>query len=126
MDQIISLSAEIMTGNNVTRSNRARSFHGTSTSFLESLEICLKSEIGTEYFYRYLQQNHCEELAIYLQLLQKFKVQTTDKQRYVVVKEIINTCVSPKGLYAVNISYETRKKVELLLYLQMTNKTNLK
>ena len=102
-------SVQIMTGN-LTR-HGIKSFHGSNTSFLDSLEVCLSSEIGTEYFYRYLQQHYCEELTIYLQLIEKFKNETTIKQRYIVVKDIINICIEPKGRYAINISYETRQKV---------------
>ena len=119
MDQIISLSAQIMTGENVddlespnSTKARSKSFHGTNTEFLKSLETCLESTIGTEYFYRYLHQNHCEELAFYLQILQKFKAGTTEIQRYGVVKEMIKSCINMNGTFAINISYETRKKVE--------------
>lgn len=118
MDQIISLSAQIMTGDNLEHSNskcnspktRSRSFHGANTMFLQSLETCLTSTIGTEYFYRYLHQNHCEELAFYLQIIQKFKAQSTEIERYGVVKEMTKSCIEMNGTFAINISYETRKK----------------
>mmetsp|Transcript_43355 Transcript_43355/g.69477 ORF Transcript_43355/g.69477 Transcript_43355/m.69477 type:complete len:410 (+) Transcript_43355:26-1255(+) len=107
MDTIIHETALIMTGQAIQRMNH---FHGQQTHFLQSLEVCLSSSIGTEYFYRYLQQCQCPEIRHYLELLQKFKSQCSDKQRYVVAKQMIHQCVSENGVFAINISYEARNK----------------
>ncbi len=79
MEEIITVAARIMTGdineNNKVLKRRPTAFHGVNTVFLQSLEVCLTSEIGREYFYRNLNQNCCEELTVYLELLRKFKNQ---------------------------------------------------
>eukprot|EP01084_Bolivina_argentea_P001174 2152_1 len=136
MEEIITLAARIMTGditenNNENNDNnnmhskitvnenhitnyqhyhrrRTTAFHGVNTIFLQSLEVCLESVIGREYFYRYLHQNWCSELTVYLELIQKFKSQKYDKQRYIVAKDLINECISTNSKFAINISYETR------------------
>ena len=63
--------------------------------FLGSLEQCLKSSMGREYFYNYLQQTYCDEIAIYLQLIAKFHLQTSNKERFMIAREIVRTRYPP-------------------------------
>eukprot|EP01083_Nonionella_stella_P035706 97375_1 len=114
MEQVITISARIMNDTLLSRQNSMRrlsSFHGVNTLFLESLEMCLASDIGTEYFHRYLESQCCHEVSEYLKLMQKFHKQRTDQERCMVAKEIVKCCVDANGEYAVNISYETRKNL---------------
>ena len=83
-------------------------------SFLQSLRICLASSIGREYLYRFLQQTFCDEIAIFLQSLSKFKIQSSEKERFMVARDIVKNSIEPTATFAVNISYETRQAVECL------------
>lgn len=81
-------------------------------SFLQSLRTCLSSNIGREYMYRYLQQTFCDEIAIFLQSLAKFRIQLSDKERFMVARDIVKNSIEPAATFAVNISYETRSFVK--------------
>eukprot|EP01083_Nonionella_stella_P301409 1033820_1 len=113
MDQVILMCAKIMTQQNTMYKNhlRVRSFHGANTDFLASLETCLASAIGREYFHSYLKNQSSHEISVYLQLMQKFKDQQSNQDRYVVAKELMQYCIVSDGDFAINVSYETRKNV---------------
>eukprot|EP01084_Bolivina_argentea_P119604 212054_1 len=92
----------------VNRKNRLKLFRGINTPFLRTLETCLSSNIGSEYFYRYLINNYCEELVMYLKLMEQFKNARSNTERYDIGIDLMDTCIISTSTYAINISYETR------------------
>eukprot|EP01084_Bolivina_argentea_P169505 293825_1 len=113
-DEIFTLAAQIMTGQDLKTSYHlndiAQSFENENITFLQSVDICLKSPIGTEYLSRYLQQTWCDEIALFLQSISKFKQQTNDKARFIVARDITKTSIKPTATFCINISYECRQK----------------
>eukprot|EP01084_Bolivina_argentea_P137594 242332_1 len=126
MEQILLLSAHIMIQTNFTRvrrKTRLAFFRGSNTPCLESLEKCLLSNIGSEYFFRYLINNYCEELVIYLKCIQKFKNAISDKERYNIAIDLMETCIFPNSRFAINISYETRNSLLVNFEVLKKNKS---
>lgn len=82
--------------------------------FLSSVDRCLQSSIGREFLYMFLTQTYCDEMAVFLQLLFKFKHQTTDKERFMTARNIVQTSIDPDGEFPINISYGVRTEVMLL------------
>ena len=80
-------------------------------NFLQSLNVCLKSKIGRNYLHRYLEQNYCDEIVIWLQLIKKFNDSMSNKERFMNARNIIKTCITPTARFAINISHETRTNV---------------
>eukprot|EP00483_Globobulimina_turgida_P007631 UN07646 len=68
----------------------------------------MKSSIGQEYLYRYLSQTWCDEIAIFLKSLLRFKNLMSDKERFMVAREITKTSIQPTAMFSLNLSYETR------------------
>ena len=105
-----------MTGQDLKYSSHlndiATSFGNNNIQFLQSLDICLKSSIGNEYFTRFLQQTWCDEIAIFLQSISRFKKQLSNKQRFIVARDIIKISIKPSATFSINISYECRNKVK--------------
>ena len=99
IDVIFTMAAQIMTQQSLNKvfylndvaKNTLNDDKDHNMDFLESLEKCLKSAMGREYFYKYLQQSICDEIIIYLQLIAKFHSQTSDKERFMVARDIIRT-----------------------------------
>ena len=121
IDQIFTLAARIMTGQSLDEESNGYHLADLQDemkdhSFLQSLHICLESNIGREYLYRYLQQTFCDEIAIFLQSVKKFKKQTSDKERFMVARDIVKNSIEPAATFAVNISYETRQKVKIFAH----------
>eukprot|EP01083_Nonionella_stella_P276790 940830_1 len=60
MDELFSFAAQVMTGQNIRQSSHlmdiTKQFQGDHIPFLQNLEMCLRSQIGTEYPERYLSQ----------------------------------------------------------------------
>ena len=83
-------------------------FQGNDIPFLENLDVCLKSNIGKEYLYRYLAQTWCDEIAIFLQSLTRFKSLTSIKERFIVARDITKASIHPSAAFTLNLSYETR------------------
>ena len=109
MEQIVRLASTVM----MSKSDSIQLDYTNKPNILccinfRSLEECLGSVIGREYFYRYLKQHCCPEITVYLELMNKFKNQYTDSQRYFVAKDIIKQCISTHGKFQLNISYKTR------------------
>lgn len=118
MDEIFTLAAQIMTGQDIKHSSHLNdivsSFGTEHIVFLQSLDKCLGSNIGREYLYRYLSQTWCEELAIFLQSLHRFKTQICPKARFMIARNICKTSIQSYATFTINISYETRQFVECL------------
>ena len=119
IDQIFTLAARIMTGqdlNEVSNSYHLADLQDEMKDlpFLQSLPVCLASNIGREYLYRYLQQTFCDEIAIFLQSLAKFKIQSSDKERFMIARDIVKNSIDPSATFAVNISFETRQAVQYI------------
>jgi len=111
-DEIFAVAAQIMTGQKLKCSAHllklSEQFQGDEIPFLQSLDACLSSEIGREYLFRYLAQTWCDEMVIFLQTLSRFKALPSEKERFMVAREIVKTCIRPSATFALNISYENR------------------
>ena len=116
MDEIFTLAAQIMTGQDIKYSSHLNdivsSLGAENIIFIQNLDNCLKSNIGREYLYRYLSQTWCEELGMFLQCLFRFKNQTCPKARFMIARNIVKTSIQPHATFSVNISYETRQNVK--------------
>ena len=118
MDEIFTLAAQIMTGEDINTSSCTTKFHEISRSFgsldiefIKDLNQCLNSTIGREYLYRFLQQTWCDEIAIFLQTVAKFKKQLTPVQRFMIARDIIRTSINTQATFTLNISFECRQSV---------------
>eukprot|EP01083_Nonionella_stella_P040097 109020_1 len=115
MDELFSFAAQVMTGQNIRQSSYlmeiTKQFQGDHIPFLQSLEKCLQSPIGTEYLERFLSQTWCDELVIFLQSLKRFKRLVTNKERFIVAREIIKHSIDPIATFSLNLSYEIRGKM---------------
>eukprot|EP00484_Ammonia_sp_Unknown_P011567 CAMPEP_0197056168 /NCGR_PEP_ID=MMETSP1384-20130603/80143_1 /TAXON_ID=29189 /ORGANISM="Ammonia sp." /LENGTH=269 /DNA_ID=CAMNT_0042490049 /DNA_START=426 /DNA_END=1235 /DNA_ORIENTATION=- len=111
-DEIFALAAQLMTGQELNRSSHlmdlSAQFDGDDVPFLQNLTVCLQSNIGKEYLYRYLQQTWCDEMVIFLQTLSRFKSLPSDKERFMAARDIVKTCIEASAAFALNVSYETR------------------
>eukprot|EP00485_Elphidium_margaritaceum_P012048 CAMPEP_0202708148 /NCGR_PEP_ID=MMETSP1385-20130828/20396_1 /ASSEMBLY_ACC=CAM_ASM_000861 /TAXON_ID=933848 /ORGANISM="Elphidium margaritaceum" /LENGTH=392 /DNA_ID=CAMNT_0049367049 /DNA_START=64 /DNA_END=1242 /DNA_ORIENTATION=+ len=116
-DQIFSVAARVMTGQTLT--DVSNEFHGVanlsdddeSQIFLQSLSACLKCNIGRTYLFRFLQQKFCDEVVIFLQSMKKFRQQTSDKERFMVAREVVKNTIATDALFCVNISHELRESI---------------
>ena len=115
MDEIFTLAAQIMTGEDINTSSCTTKFHEISRSFgsldidfIKDLHQCLNSTIGWEYLYRYLQQTWCDEIAMFLQIVAKFKTQLTPVQRFMIARDIVSTSIDSESDTTLNISHECR------------------
>jgi len=114
IDQIFTLAAKIMTGQNpneVANGYHLSDLHDEMKdhAFLKSLKICMESQIGREYLYRYLQQTFCDEIVIFLEWMNKFRKQTSDKERFMVARDIVKNSIESEATFSINVSYETRQ-----------------
>ena len=107
MDEIFTLAAQIMTGQDIKYSSHLNdivcSFGTEQIVFLQSLNKCLASNIGREYLYKYLSQTWCEELAIFLQSLTRFKSQICPKARFMIARNICKTSIQPYATFTIII-----------------------
>eukprot|EP00485_Elphidium_margaritaceum_P014990 CAMPEP_0202727548 /NCGR_PEP_ID=MMETSP1385-20130828/185178_1 /ASSEMBLY_ACC=CAM_ASM_000861 /TAXON_ID=933848 /ORGANISM="Elphidium margaritaceum" /LENGTH=482 /DNA_ID=CAMNT_0049393791 /DNA_START=44 /DNA_END=1493 /DNA_ORIENTATION=+ len=109
IDQIFTLAARIMSGQNLNEALNGRHLSELNDemndgAFLTSLSVCLESNIGREYLYRYLQQTFCDEIAIFLQSMRKFHQQTSDKERFMVARDVVKSCVENEARISVPLS----------------------
>eukprot|EP01083_Nonionella_stella_P089662 250249_1 len=107
MDEIFTLSAQIMTGqhlqcelNDITTQ--------LEDPFLESLDLCLESVVGTQYLYRFLAAAWCDEIVLFLKSLALFKSAVSDQKRLIIARDITKTCIRATATFALNLSYEDR------------------
>jgi len=111
-DEIFTLAAQMMTGCSLKQSSHllalSEQFQGDEIPFLKSLNVCLQSNIGKEYLYRYLQQTWCDEIVIFWKTLSRFKALPSDKERFMVARDIIKTCIEPSAEFSLNLCYENR------------------
>jgi len=111
IDQIFTVATCIMTGYNFEQlSFGQRVLQLNECTFLKSLSTCLESEIGREYLYRYLGQCYCEEIVIFLQLLEEYKqigAQHPEHHclRLLKAKNIAKISLSDNGQFPINVSY---------------------
>lgn len=96
IDVLFTMAAQIMSQQQLNQTFylddvAKSSLNKNNMGFLQSLEQCLKSSMGKDYFYSYLQQTYCDEIVIYLQLIAKFHSQTSNKERFMVARDIIRT-----------------------------------
>eukprot|EP00485_Elphidium_margaritaceum_P009396 CAMPEP_0202699614 /NCGR_PEP_ID=MMETSP1385-20130828/12842_1 /ASSEMBLY_ACC=CAM_ASM_000861 /TAXON_ID=933848 /ORGANISM="Elphidium margaritaceum" /LENGTH=200 /DNA_ID=CAMNT_0049356593 /DNA_START=465 /DNA_END=1067 /DNA_ORIENTATION=- len=102
-DIIMTVAAEIMTGTIVSSS-------GIDPCFLKSLEECLNSVVGTNYFFSFLRRRACDEIAEYLKLMRQFEKASDESDRYAVTKAMMHLCIATDGTHALNISFEIRNQ----------------
>lgn len=106
IDEIFIFAAQLMTGQDLKTINPAQ-----SVTFLKSLRICLKDKSGKEYLYRHLSQRFCDEIVVFLQLLEKYKSTTDHHTKLLIARDILKICIHNEGVFAINVSYECRKQV---------------
>eukprot|EP01084_Bolivina_argentea_P088692 160123_1 len=80
-------------------------------NFIKNLKVCLQSSIGREYLYCFLQETYCDEIATFLQLLSKFKGQSSDIQRFMIAREVVQISIQSSSNLTINISYNCRKNI---------------
>eukprot|EP00484_Ammonia_sp_Unknown_P018395 CAMPEP_0197038180 /NCGR_PEP_ID=MMETSP1384-20130603/15163_1 /TAXON_ID=29189 /ORGANISM="Ammonia sp." /LENGTH=410 /DNA_ID=CAMNT_0042468577 /DNA_START=24 /DNA_END=1256 /DNA_ORIENTATION=+ len=111
-DEIFSVAAQIMTGQELGSSSRLnqinQQFQDNAIPFLKGIDVCLQSNIGQEYLYRFLQQTWCDEMVIFLKALARFKSSPSNGERFMVARQITKTCIEASGSFSLNISYEQR------------------
>lgn len=108
IDEIFTFSAQLMTGKDlkISTTNTVK-----NVNFLKSLRICLDCKVGREYLFRHLSQRYCDEMAMFFNLLFKYQNATSAHKRLIIAKNIYRICIDPEGVFAINIAYDTRKKV---------------
>eukprot|EP01083_Nonionella_stella_P098346 276514_1 len=112
LDEIFSLTAQIMTGDIESHfKDLNQQFAGDNIPFLHSLDACLKSSIGSEYLYRFLSQTWCDEIVMFLQSISRFRGMISDKERYIMAKDITALSIQPSAKFALNLSYATRHTI---------------
>eukprot|EP01084_Bolivina_argentea_P276229 471304_1 len=89
--------------------------------FLQSLNTCLKTEVGREHLVGYLKEISKEDIVIFLNLLSNFKSQLTDRQRYIVAREIVQESIGENAQNQLNILDKTAENI----LIGMKIKTNL-
>eukprot|EP01084_Bolivina_argentea_P024027 44846_1 len=112
-DEIFSLAAQAMTGQDLKYNSHllqiTEQFQEKEIPFLTNLKVCLTSTVGTEYLYKFLSQTWCDEIVIFLQALCRFKNVMSDKQRFMIGKEITKTSIHQSATFCLNLSHCTRE-----------------
>eukprot|EP01084_Bolivina_argentea_P278552 475917_1 len=113
MDKLFTVASQIMTGQDVHNVNIMSDFTESfdSLDFITSLDVCLKSSVGSNYLHRFLQQTFCDELVIWLQSIKKFKLGMSDKERFMIAKRMKVNLIQPIAPFCINISHETRENI---------------
>ena len=106
IDEIFTFSTQLMTGKDLKTMNPTQ-----TPNFLKSLRVCLKDKSGKEYLYRHLAQRFCDEIVVFLQLIEKYKAATDHHKRLLIARDILKICIHNDGVFAINVSYECRKQV---------------
>eukprot|EP01084_Bolivina_argentea_P278553 475918_1 len=117
IDKIFSVASQIMTGEDLHSVQSLQDFAESfdNLDFIQSLDICLKSQVGMQYLYRFLEQTFCDELVIWLQEMKTFKCAMSDKERFMIARRIKVTCIEPIAPFSINISHETRTQLLLMM-----------
>eukprot|EP01083_Nonionella_stella_P056326 148387_1 len=116
MEKLFTVASKLMM-HEEHHTNRVRSFD--DLDFLRNLSACLKCDLGREYLYRFFEQTFCDELVIYLQSIRRFNAAVSDKERFMIARDICNASIKASSAFAINISYETRQQtVNAILELQ--------
>eukprot|EP00485_Elphidium_margaritaceum_P005825 CAMPEP_0202691540 /NCGR_PEP_ID=MMETSP1385-20130828/6232_1 /ASSEMBLY_ACC=CAM_ASM_000861 /TAXON_ID=933848 /ORGANISM="Elphidium margaritaceum" /LENGTH=408 /DNA_ID=CAMNT_0049346967 /DNA_START=52 /DNA_END=1275 /DNA_ORIENTATION=- len=117
-DEIYTLAAQIMTGEDLKASSHLRDISESFATenqieFLQNLDQCLHSVVGCEYLYRFLKQTFCDELVLFLKAVYKFKTQSssTPVQRFMIARDIVRVSIESDAEFTLNLSYECRQKV---------------
>eukprot|EP01083_Nonionella_stella_P036913 100692_1 len=106
MDKLFSAATELMMGEDIGTGHNNKSFD--DLEFLKSVSDCLKSPVGKEYLYRYFQQTFCDELVIYLESIHRYNAATSDKERFMIARDICKTSIKSTAPFGINISHEAR------------------
>eukprot|EP01084_Bolivina_argentea_P003736 7047_1 len=111
IDKLFTVAAEIMMGQDIHKvkmmDNFSKSFN--DLAFLKNLNVCLCSDVGREYIYRYFQETFCDELVIYLKLMRRYNACVSDKERFMIARTICKTSITPIAPFTINISHEVRQ-----------------
>ena len=113
VDEVIAFSVQRMTGKDLKfRGADALSALLNERTF-EGLEQCMASGVGREYLYRYLHREQCAEIVLFLQLMQRYRATDDYTERLLLSMDITTFCVDPQSAFAVDLSTDSRTKVEL-------------
>jgi len=86
----------------------------SSLYFLQSLDMCLVDEIGSEYMYHFLNQSFCTEITKFLKLYNSFKHCNASSHRlkYNISLKIYSTCISDSSQYQINVPFGTYQQIK--------------
>eukprot|EP01084_Bolivina_argentea_P047267 87082_1 len=82
-------------------------------NILNSMNNCLSSPIGKEYFCQYLNTTYCEEIVVWLQSLDSFYSTVNESERFIIAENIYNRSISRSAPFGIAISHETRQKMKM-------------
>eukprot|EP01083_Nonionella_stella_P146518 460919_1 len=112
MDEIFTICAQIMSGQDLARSPHLKyitqSFAEEDVSFLNDLDHCLQSSVGKQYLFAFLRQTFCDEMVLFLQSIQEFKCKMNAMQMFMVARHIINSSIVSDATLSLNLSFECR------------------
>jgi len=114
VDQIVVFSVQKMIGIDVTIDGVA----GKDLSSLladrtfADLDRCMASEIGREYLFRFLLQEQCADIVLFLQLMCRYRAADDVSQRLMLSVDIDALCIDPQSAFSVKVlSTECRLKI---------------
>eukprot|EP00483_Globobulimina_turgida_P009883 UN09902 len=111
IDKLFSVAARIMCGEDVHNVQIIHQFAKSfdKLDFIKSIDICLKSTVGTNYLHRFLQQTYCDEMVIWLQSIKRFKSAMSAKERFMIARRMKIALIEPIAPFCINISHDTRQ-----------------
>eukprot|EP01083_Nonionella_stella_P096855 272309_1 len=107
IDKLFTVTAELMMNEDMHSVPMMND--GGSLTFLNSISDCLDSQVGKAYLYRHFHNTACDELVIYLESIRRYKAATSDKQRFMIGRDICKTSIQSTAQFAINISHEARE-----------------
>eukprot|EP01084_Bolivina_argentea_P108076 193152_1 len=116
VDKVFTVAARIIADEEL---NKITIKSSNNVAFLESLDACLSSSVGREYLFEYFHAKSCNEIVKFLQLLSKMQLQTTDKGKYIVARDIVKRCILPNGI---NHSMTNKNVKQILESMQKLEK----
>eukprot|EP01083_Nonionella_stella_P196679 723445_1 len=82
MDYTFKMATKMMMGQTIN-------INDINDHYLKNLNVCLKSVVGRQYLFGYLQETICDEIVIYLKEIMKYKSCTTNKGRFMIARNIV-------------------------------------
>lgn len=110
VDIVNSILFGIISGTDLKLSSKSHDI--SQLFFLRSLRDCIADQVGSQYLFKYLHKNYCDEMVMFLYLLSIFKKTEHDAQlRFIITQNICQTCIDSQGSFAINISYDHRQTI---------------